>query len=93
MTVLADECMHELKVALKKFGTYSFFDKGPQEVMNIDAIAAKFRTVSVDHVAETFRDILKDKEYGERLASSILLCLQDWDELWDKHGDFLGTFL
>lgn len=93
MTVLADECMHALKIALKKFGEYNFFDKGPQEVMNIDELAARFRTVSPDHAVDTFKDILKDKEYGKRLTSAILLELQDWDELWDKHGDFLGEYL
>lgn len=93
MTALAYEILHELHIALKQFGTHDFFDKGPSEIMNIDSIAARLRVVSVDYVAETFKGILTDGEYGRRLASAILLCLQDWDELWDKHGDFLGTFL
>lgn len=93
MTVLAEECMHELAVALKKFGTYSFFDKGPSEVINIDALSSRFRAVGADHATEAFKDILKDKEYGKRFVSSILVCLQDWDELWEKHGTFLGKYL
>lgn len=93
MTALAYECMHALSIALKTFGEYSFEDKGPQEVMNIDELAQRFRANSVDYAAQTFKDILTDKEHGKRLASAILLQLQDWDELWDKHGEFLGRFL
>jgi hypothetical protein len=93
MTVLAEECMHFLKVAIKKFGEYTFFDKGPDEVMNIHAMAKNFRSVSPDHAVETFKDILKDENYGRKLVSAILVHLQDWDELWDKHGEFCGKYL
>lgn len=88
-TVLAIEVLHDLKIGLEKFGTYTFFDKGPEEVMNIDAWADKFKTQSIDYVAETLKDILKDEEYGPRLVSSILMCLEEWDELWEKYETFL----
>lgn len=92
MTVLAIECMHQLTIALKQFGEHAFFDKGPGEIMDIPALAKKFRTFSPDYAVETFRYILKGKQYGKRFASAILNCLENWDELWDAHGDFLETF-
>ena len=43
MNELTNECLTELGVALKRFGTYSFDDKGPGEVMDIDRLVGKLR--------------------------------------------------
>jgi len=63
--------------------------------MDIYFFEKELKTLSVDDVAATFKLLLAwdDTEAshgrGERLAS----CLAGQLQAWDKHGDFLGTFL
>lgn len=89
---LGQECIAAMKLAHKQFGVYAFGDKGPHEVMDIDELARKFRESGVEASAEAFKHILKDKKYGERLASAIVGQLEDWDELWTAHGELLRSF-
>lgn len=92
MADITNECLSKLKIALKKFGDYNFFDKGPSEVMDIRYLAKRFRELNVNDAIETFKGILKEPEYGERLASSIFCELEDWDDLWNNNEEFLKTF-
>lgn len=89
---LAKICKRELEVSLRRFGEHPFFDRGPHEVMDIDALAERFRVAGIDASVEAFGELIVDKRFGERLASSILEQLDSWDELWDEHGDFLASF-
>lgn len=69
-----------------------FFDKGPDSIMNIREIANKFRVAGVEKSIQAFREILTDVKYGAKFASAIIGELEDWDELWDKHKDFLSEY-
>lgn len=89
---LGQECIAAMKFAHKQFGEYTFGDKGPHEVMDIDDLARKFRAAGVDASIEAFKHILKSKKHGEQLASAIVGQLEDWDELWNAHDDFLQGF-
>jgi hypothetical protein len=86
-------CKYELDMGLTQFGEHMFFDKGPAEVTNLDYLVTKFLIAGVPASLETFTELLKIEKYGRRLASAILLELQEWDELWDSNEEFLGSFL
>lgn len=92
---LAQRAEKELRIALREFGRYLFFDKGPREimVMEIYDISDEFKRQGVEASIEAFKEILKIPEYGETLASSILYELQEWEELWEGNESFLGSFL
>jgi hypothetical protein len=83
---LVKECLADLGEALEQFGTYQFSDKGPSEVMNIDALVKKFRKLDPATAGVTICKLAKSKKYQGRpeyVASEILCGMQDWDELWD----------
>ncbi len=86
---LVARCVDELKLALSQFGTYTFDDKGPQEVMNIDDLVEEFRDLSPEAAGNTLLALAADITFwarAETLASCILGEMEDWDELWEVPG-------
>jgi hypothetical protein len=92
---LAKKALDEMKSALTEFGRYSFFDKGPQEVMDMPRLSNEFRAAGVEPCATALKEILaiKDDEAGEMLVSAFLVRMQDWDEFWEAHSETLGDYL
>lgn len=92
---LAKKALDEMKSALTEFGRYTFFDKGPGEVMDMGKLVYEFRTAGVEPCAQALKEILaiKDDEAGEMLVSAFLMCMQDWDEFWEAHSETLGDYL
>ena len=89
MKQLLDECLTELGLALKLFGTYSFDDKGAHEVMDVDVLEEKFRKLSPDDAATVLLALSKSKKHGGRgavLASDLISNMDDWDELFEVDG-------
>ncbi len=86
---LVKECLEDIGIALKSFGTYSFDDKGPTEVMDVDSIVEKFRSLSVNEAGKAILALAQSKKHGGRgeyLASTILCEMQDWDDLFAIPG-------
>lgn len=82
---LTKETLKAIGVALKMFGEYTFGDKGPHEVLDIDSITAKYRALPAPEAAKLLLELSKSKEHkshGDHLAGSIIGCLQDWNELF-----------
>jgi hypothetical protein len=89
MNELTKDCLTELEVALKLFGTYVFDDKGPCEVLDIDSMSLKFRTLPAILAAEILLELLESPDHegrGRDLASAIVYKMDDWDELFDQPG-------
>jgi hypothetical protein len=83
---LVKECLDELGEALERFGTYSFGDKGPSDVMDIYSLVKKFKKLDPETAGLTICKLAKSKKYQGRpeyVASEILCSLQEWDELWE----------
>jgi len=86
---LAEECLDEISAAVKQFGTYSYDDKGPGEVMGVDKLVRKFRELDVKAAAHSLRILGNSPRQdgrGERLASCIIGEMEDWDELFEQPG-------
>ena len=89
MNELTKECLTELGLALKQFGTYSFDDKGPHEVMYIDPLLAKFRVLPATEAARVLVELSESPEHsgrGNYLASTLVGEMEDWDELFEQPG-------
>ena len=75
--------------ALKEFGEHQFDDKGPGEVMHVNAIVKELREMSAAQAAEIIRTLSVRQEHEGRcktLASYLVLCLDDWDALFEEPG-------
>ncbi len=86
---LAQHCLDEIGISLKRFGTYSYDDKGPHEVMDVDTLEEKFRTLTATDAGEVILKLAQSKKHkgrGEYLASTLLCNMQDWDELFEVPG-------
>lgn len=83
---LTTQTLKELGVALKMFGEYTFGDKGANEVMHLEALAAKYRALPAAEAAAVLWEVYTSKEHkghGEQLAGEIIGCLQQWPELFE----------
>ena len=78
--------LKELGVALKMFGEYTFGDKGANEVMDLESLAAKYRALPAKEAAAVLMEVYTSKEHkgnGNQLAGEIICCLQEWPELFE----------
>lgn len=77
------------------FGQYSFFDQGPDSVMDLTALSQQFRDAGADEAAGALRIILMAdglENEADHLVRALVSSLDDWDEIWEQHGDFLGDY-
>lgn len=84
----ADDITKLLKVALKKFGTHNFDDKGPHEVMDVDSIAESLMLLPIQEVASILEKIAEIGDREQTLVKCILACLQT---IPDKDSDYLAS--
>ena len=73
-----------IQTALKQFGSYSYFDKGPEEVMDLDAIVEAAKDTPAKELSDVLYDVrkfhhLSDKA-GEVFVTSFLACIQDRED-------------
>ena len=90
--ITAEEIINDMNLALKEFGTYSFMDKGPDEVMNLDPIVDELLDWhSIEEIAEILKTVSKYNEYGERLSETLVSWMdnlndEDFDKLLELSG-------
>jgi len=80
---LVERALCEMNDAIKDFGEYTYGDKGPYEVMDIDSLALDFRAFEPDAAAEALVELSKVNDNAESLASCLTGHLQEWDELFE----------
>ena len=72
-----------LDEALKQFGTYQFYDKGPDEVMNTDPITDELRKLTADKAGKILNEVKKNaKEGGESLVEYLVCIMDDQPDEW-----------
>lgn len=89
MKQLSTRMIQELGEALRMFGTYSFDDKGSNEVMNTNKLVAELKKLSAAEAAEVLFEVAASKKHkgrGLKLACDLVVDLQDWDELFENTG-------
>jgi hypothetical protein len=79
----------EVKAALRQFGTYTFEDRGPGEVMDMASLVNDLKTLHPGDAADVLCAVLagaeKNKKHGgylEQFVEAALVDLQDVDDGW-----------
>jgi hypothetical protein len=100
---IGDKIIEETDMALKMFGEYSFGDKGPHEVMDVDSISDMFENKDIQDVARVLSFVLDNYHLKTKIsshdpqwvASSIVEALihslddrEDFDELFQYDDRF-----
>lgn len=75
------EIIKDLEAALKMFGTYSYYDKGPHEVMDVESIASELRLISAKDAGTIMKEV-GAHEHGERLRDELAGHMDDMPERW-----------
>lgn len=86
-----ENVLKSLEKALEKYGTYSFDDKGPEEVMSSDILKTSefLKTQTKQDAAKFLKELAECKGYknrNTRLAQAILSCCDDIEpEEWFEY--------
>lgn len=84
LQAMANDILVDLASALKQFGEYSFDDKGPDEVMDLDKWASKLRNLQADQAGRVMKLVGEGRKdgRGERLRDQFAIHLQDQPDQW-----------
>lgn len=75
-----EDILKELNQALTRYGTYTYEDKGPEEMMDLVPIVDHFVDMEPEEAAR-YLNRFSEHKYGERLITSIFVHLQDtWSD-------------
>lgn len=78
--ITTQECRKLIKEAIKKFGEYNYFDKGPDEVMDMNSIMSRMKDMNGEQILSLLEEIVTD-EYGAEFVRTCLVDLQDREDL------------
>ena len=79
----AKKAFKKLNEALKEFGTYSFDDKGPHEVMSIGILKSDLKAMSSEDALAALKIMVARKDgRGQVLADAIICGLQGDEVEW-----------
>jgi len=77
----------QIETAKYAFGVYTYRDRGPEEVMDVPALAVDMRALGHGDAADAINKMSKESHDMSLLATALLHELEDWDELFDLHED------
>jgi len=84
-----------MRSGLKHFGTYQYFDKGPVETVDLDTLITHLRDIGPDRAVDVLKILVApgdELEERELLVRHLIMSTDDWDELWERHTDFLENY-
>lgn len=89
ITITVAKIKQDIKLALKSFGEYTFFDKGARETMDIDFYIEEFKKMETAQSAKILLEVAKT-DAGRLFVSNILVACQDVPELddWYEKSEF-----
>lgn len=80
----SEEILNKMRLAIKKFGEYTFEDKGASEVMDIRELVAALSALSAVDARKVLEEVHDADRYGAILAGELVCGLDgqptDW---WD----------
>jgi hypothetical protein len=77
----AADIMKKIDEAIKRFGSYSFDDKGPDEVMDIDSITVKLKGKPIKEIASILSEILDNYSDSKRALRFVECIIGEFDYL------------
>ena len=90
---IGNELIEDLKYALERFGTYSYHDKGADEVMDINSWMKKLDKLTIKELGTTLSYVLDNHKDSGNLIECIIGSSDhreenDFDELLDMDERF-----
>lgn len=76
MTITAQDCCKQIDEALEMFGRYSYYDKGPTEVMFMNEIVDELNSMPATKVRDLLKKVM-NHPHGERFVSAVMVMSQD----------------
>lgn len=81
-----NEVKREIDKAIKNFGEYNYYDKGPHEVMPLDVLLNKTKDMTGKEIADLLVEVRKHK-YGDEFVSKVFVNLQEREDMEDLYND------
>lgn len=79
----AIKVIDDINKALRQFGEYTYYDKGAEEVFDVDALVSELRPLTGDEIGQILADVLT-YEHGRPVVSSVLSALDNVEDAkWD----------
>jgi hypothetical protein len=85
----AIEIINKIDAAIQKFGTYSYDDKGPYEVMNIDEIINNLKTKPIKEIGKILSEVLDNYPDQRRASYFVNTIIGEFDYLPEEEFDEL----
>lgn len=85
---IGNKLIKDLKSALKRFGTYSYYDKGADEVMDINGWMKKLDKLTVKELGTTLSYVLDNHKDSGNLVECIISCSDHREE--NDFGELLN---
>lgn len=90
--ITSADIIKQLTEALEKFGTHAFYDKGPDEVMNIDMISIELKTMTAEEVGTILKEVAQSNPHGQNLIDCIIQDLDtELDDWFEKVIEISGA--
>ena len=77
----AKKAFGKLNAALKEFGTYSFDDKGPHEVMSIGILKSDLKAMSAEDALAVLKLMVARKDGRGQVLADAIICSYRNDEV------------
>jgi len=89
---LTDTIMKKIDTAIEMFGSYSFDDKGPYEVMDIKSIIKDLSAKSLKEMSDILSEVLDNYSNYDRALSVVNTIIGEFDYLpEDEFDDLLNS--
>tara|TARA_Y100000389_G_scaffold4207_1_gene4012 strand:+ start:11443 stop:11727 length:285 start_codon:yes stop_codon:yes gene_type:complete len=90
---IGNKLIKDLEIALERFGTYSYYDKGADEVMDINGWMTKLDKLTIKELGTTLSYVLDNHKDSGNLVECIIGCSDhreenDFGELLDMDERF-----
>lgn len=79
---------------IRQFGEYTFYDKGPEEIMDMDKCNSMLRNCSPSDAMETLKKLenIIDEKYCQDMLECIVCSNDSWDEFWETDTEFCEKY-
>jgi len=84
-----EDVLIKMAEALTRFGTYSFDDKGPHEVMDIFSITNFVKLLPKEKAAKFLKEIVDSEGYSDRNKKVANAIVGDCDDMPDEWFEYV----
>lgn len=89
--ITPEKLIKEMEDGIKEFGSYSYFDKGPEEVMELGSILKQLNSQTKEEIHDFLKSVRGKTKRGskrEKLCSALLLKLQ-YNKFSDEDWEYI----